>query len=100
MQASDPAHPQRAPAGGQQSCPRCGSRFDCGAARGDCWCAAEPPVTTAERERWFASGQWWFAPVDAAAGQRCLCPACLRALCARAGATQAGTRPDKQAGEP
>jgi len=51
-------------------CARCGAAFDCGLGA-DCWCAAEPyrlPVTAV------------------AAGQDCLCPACLRRAAAEQGA--------------
>jgi hypothetical protein len=42
-------------------CARCGAAFECAQA-GDCWCAAEP----------------YRLPMPTAAGEDCLCPACLR----------------------
>ena len=49
------------------ACARCGTRFDCGLG-GDCWCAAEP----------------YRLPMDNAAIEDCLCPACLRKAAAAA----------------
>ncbi len=41
-------------------CGRCGTKFTCEAARGECWCFA-------------------FAPITPSAGHDCLCPKCLEA---------------------
>jgi len=45
----------------QIACARCGTVFECAQA-GECWCAAEP----------------FRLPMPDAAGEDCLCPACLR----------------------
>jgi hypothetical protein len=45
------------------ACARCGAAFECGAARGSCWCAEEE----------------FRLPMPQADGEDCLCPACLRA---------------------
>ena len=42
------------------ACARCGTVFECAQA-GECWCAAEP----------------FRLPMPDAAGEDCLCPACL-----------------------
>lgn len=54
-------------------CSRCGAGFDCGRDDpGGCWCAALPALPS---DRYDAGGD-------------CLCPACLRAGLAAAGATR------------
>jgi hypothetical protein len=51
------------------ACARCGAAFDCGAATGACWCAAEDVRL----------------PMPAAGStEDCLCPACLRKAAGRA----------------
>lgn len=49
------------------SCPRCGARFACGIATGQCWCATLPLL----------------APLPAGLRPTCLCPACLSELSMR-----------------
>jgi cysteine-rich CWC protein len=49
------------------SCERCGARFGCGAADGDCWCARVPVSETVRGEL-------------ARDYRDCLCPTCLRDL--------------------
>ncbi|MBM3344999.1 MAG: cysteine-rich CWC family protein [Betaproteobacteria bacterium] len=49
------------------TCPRCGTRFGCGASAPGCWCRALPPL------------------VEPDPGLGCYCPACLRTLSARSG---------------
>jgi hypothetical protein len=44
------------------ACARCGTAFECGAAAGNCWCAAED----------------FRLPMPADSTEDCLCPACLR----------------------
>jgi hypothetical protein len=63
MTASMPNSPRRL------ACARCGATFECASA-GGCWCAAEP----------------YRLPMPDAAGEDCLCPACLR----KAAAERAG----------
>ena len=55
------------------ACARCGASFDCGSGGkdGGCWCMDE-----AAR-----------APMPTAAGEDCLCPACLRAAARATGLT-------------
>jgi hypothetical protein len=58
-----------------ETCEACGAEFRCGAREGGCWCTQEhvPAAVLGElRERYG----------------RCLCPACLRAAAAAAGATR------------
>jgi len=55
------------------ACARCGTAFECGAASGACWCAAEPyrlPLT------------------EAGWAEDCLCPKCLREAADAHAATQ------------
>ena len=56
------ATPQTNPGDVEKRCQACGAPFACGAASGDCWCAALPRV-----------------PIEAAAFDDCLCPDCLAA---------------------
>ncbi len=60
------------------TCPECGARFRCGMEGGDptCWCASLPPLAA-------LPGKAADAPPEAL---RCLCPRCLTALLASAGA--------------
>jgi hypothetical protein len=47
----------------QLVCARCGAAFSCGAGTNHCWCFDES----------------YRVPMPTAAGEDCLCPACLRA---------------------
>lgn len=47
------------------TCTSCGSRFNCGADEGQCWCMSYPPVLSVE-------------------GESCLCPKCMGAKIANA----------------
>jgi hypothetical protein len=50
------------------ACARCGGTFDCGGGAGGCWCM----------------GEGFRLPMPGAAGEDCLCPACLRTAAASA----------------